>query len=69
MINYKSSVKEIYFIKQGTVEVFNNDKDELLPDEPIMYLPKFSYFGDYQILKPLKSNMVFKSLAIGSKTD
>ena len=34
-----------------------------------MYLPKFSYFGDYQILKPLKSNMVFKSLAFDNKTD
>ena len=27
-----------------------------------MYLPKFSYFGDYQILRPLKSNIVFKSV-------
>jgi len=62
VINYKVNVKEIYLTKQGTVECFNNDKDELMTNEPIMYLPKYSYFGDYQILKPLKSNIIFKSL-------
>ncbi len=29
---------------------------------PELYLPKFSYFGDYHILYNLKSNLVFKTL-------
>ena len=32
-------------------------------DQPILYLPKYSYFGDYQILYNLKSNLLFKTLA------
>lgn len=30
-------------------------------DQPILYLPKFSYFGDYQILLNLKSNVVIRT--------
>jgi len=62
VISYKSSVKEMYFIKTGQVEVFNNENDELRKEEPILYLPTFSYFGDYQILYNLKSNLVFKTM-------
>jgi hypothetical protein len=29
---------------------------------PILYLPKYSYFGDYQILYNLRSNLVFKTV-------
>jgi hypothetical protein len=29
--------------------------------EPILYLPKYSYFGDYQILFKLKSNIEFRT--------
>ena len=58
VISYKSNVKEMYFIRQGVVEVFNpdhdtptedetNKKEKNLGDQPILYLPKFSYFGDY----------------------
>jgi hypothetical protein len=47
IIGYKSSVKEMFFIRQGLVEVFNNENDEKRKDKPIFYLPKFSYFGDY----------------------
>ena len=36
---------------------------ELFKEKPILYLPKFSYFGDYQILYNLKSNIVFRTLA------
>ena len=70
VISYKSNVKEIYFIRQGIVEIFNNKEkikdpeadsgqivDEIMEDQPILYLPKFSYFGDYQILLNLKSNI------------
>ena len=63
VISYKSNVKEMYFIRQGLVEVFNNENDEVEKDKPILYLPKYSYFGDYQILYNLKSNLVFKTLA------
>ena len=72
VISYKRNVKEMYFIKQGMVEVYNNEKDDLdiqnghtknIKDQkPILYLPKYSYFGDYQILLNLKSNLVFKTL-------
>ena len=62
VISYKSNVKEMYFIRQGIVEVYNNDNDEIAKEKPILYLPKFSYFGDYQILKKLKSNIVIKTL-------
>ena len=63
VISYKSNVKEMYFIRQGLVEVFNNENDEENKEKPILYLPKYSYFGDYQILNSLKSNIVFKTLA------
>ena len=45
------------------MEVFNNENDEADKDKPVLYLPKYSYFGDYQILYNLKSNLVFKTLA------
>ena len=63
IIQYKSTVKEMFFIRQGLVEVYNNDNDEIDKEKPILYLPKYSYFGDYQILYNLKSNIVFKTMA------
>jgi hypothetical protein len=62
VLNYKSNVKEMYFIRQGIVEIQNNENDSVREDQPILYLPKFSYFGDYHILKNLKSNLVIKTL-------
>ena len=47
VISYKSNVKEMFFIRQGLVEVYNNENDEEIKDKPILYLPKYSYFGDY----------------------
>lgn len=65
MIGYKSNVKELFFIRQGIVEVFNNprDEEEDKKDKTLLYLPKYSYFGDYQILFSLKSNLIFKTLS------
>lgn len=63
VISYKSNVKEMFFIRQGIVQVFNNDNDEVEKDKTILYLPKYSYFGDYQILCKLKSNLIFKTLS------
>ena len=37
----------MFFIRQGIVEVFNSEQDSKYPEKPILYLPKFSYFGDY----------------------
>jgi len=69
VIGYKNNVKEMYFIRQGLVEVFNNvnDDKELASQKgskqrPILYLPKFSYFGDFQILFNLKSNLEYRTL-------
>ena len=57
----------MFFIRQGLVEVFNHDNDEYYRNKPILYLPKYSYFGDYQILHNLKSNIVFKTLSHASE--
>ena len=62
VVTYRSNVKQMYFIRQGIVEVFNSEPNEIHKDQPILYLPKFSYFGDYQILCKLKSNLVYKTL-------
>lgn len=74
MLSYKCNVKEMFFIRQGVVEVLNPDHDhdnkidDIDPapmkqhkakEQPILYLPKYSYFGDYQILYNLKSNIIF----------
>jgi len=62
VIPHRSTVKEMYFIKMGIVEVFNSETDEIENNKPILYLPKYSYFGDYQILYNLKSNLRFKTI-------
>lgn len=73
VISYKSTVKDLYFIRQGIVEVFNNENDECIKDLAVLYLPTYSYFGDYQILKSLKSNVTIKTLSLkkqfGDKVD
>ena len=61
IISYHSTVKEIYFLRQGQVDVFNNGQDEIVKEKPLFYLPQHSYFGDYQVLFNLKSNLVFKT--------
>lgn len=39
------------------------DKSKRITDlrEPVMYLPRYSYFGDFQILMNLKSNLEYKT--------
>ena len=39
VISYKSNVKDLYFIREGIVEVFNNDNDECIKDMAVLYLP------------------------------
>lgn len=64
VISYKSNVKDLYFIRQGIVEVFNNENDECIKDLAVLYLPTYCYFGDIQILKNLKSNVTIKTLSL-----
>ena len=33
----------------------------MIKNKPVLYLPESSYFGDFNILNNLKSNIVFKS--------
>ena len=75
VISYKSTVKEMYFVRRGVVQVFNpehdvpvdlddgveKEREKAHRDAPILFLPNFSYFGDYQILYNLKSNLVFST--------
>ena len=49
--------------------MYNNESDEIERDRAILYLPKHSYFGDYQILQNLKSNIVFKTYSPYSEED
>ena len=52
----------MFFIRQGIVVVENSKEDCIIKNRPILYLPKFSYFGDYHILLNLKSNLVFRTI-------
>lgn len=68
VISYKANVKEMFFIRQGLVDVYNNENDDMevggghkKKQKPILYLPKYSYFGDFQILFDLKSNLIYKT--------
>lgn len=47
---------EIFFIREGQVQLFNRylNKD-------FMMLPQFSVFGDYQVFYDLKSNINFRT--------
>lgn len=47
------------------VELYTNEgSDDSSHARPFIFLPKYSYFGDYQILYNLKSNIVFKTLNV-----
>lgn len=67
VIGYKSNVTELFFILHGAVEVYNNETDEVEKEKPILYLPQHSYFGDYQALYNLRSNIVFNTLSSESR--
>jgi len=47
------------------VELYTNEgSDDSSHAKPFIFLPKYSYFGDYHILYNLKSNIVFKTLNV-----
>jgi len=39
--------------------VFNNENDAIVKEKPILFLPKYAFFGDYQIMLEIKSNCEF----------
>jgi len=57
VISYKANVKEMFFIRQGLIDVYNNESDDIevnkdnrgrsTKQKPILHLPKYSYFGDF----------------------
>jgi hypothetical protein len=49
----------MYFITQGLVEVFNNENDAIIKEKPILFLPKYAFFGEYQIMLNIKANCEF----------
>ena len=55
LVNYGEKLSEIYFITQGSV-VFYDQKGVT----PFLQLPKYSFFGDYQILFDLRANYSIK---------
>ena len=57
----KSHATEIFFIKSGMVEVLNNENDEMEVGKPVLYLPQYSYFGDFNIIHGLKSNLNYNT--------
>lgn len=63
LVDYRSKFNEIYFIFSGGISLFNKHRvtDFLL-------LPQYSFFGDYQLLYDLRSNIVFRTSQKFSKT-
>ena len=63
IISYGQKVNEIYFIREGGVNLRNR-----FQSKSFMFLPQYSVFGDYQILCDLKSNIVFKAAKLSFDT-
>ena len=47
LIPYYQKVEEISFIRQGVVEVYNNINDSVVEGRPVLYLPKYAYYGEF----------------------
>jgi len=58
IIQYGDDFPELYMIQEGIVIL---SLKGIGPDNEFFILPTYSYFGDYQILYDLKSQIVFKS--------
>ena len=44
------------------MEVFNNNNDCVIPDRPVLYLPKYAYYGELQMIYRIKSVLVYKAM-------
>ena len=62
LVGYMGKFSELCFIRKGAVEVYNNNNDCVVSDRPILYMPKYAYFGDQQILFKIKSNLIYKAM-------
>lgn len=56
IVSYGQKFNEVFFIREGAVRLFNK-----FQFRDFIVLPRYSVFGDYQILYDLKSNIIFKS--------
>lgn len=64
MYNDFNDYRETEDAKQKQPRTRENYKKGLIKNhQPILYLPKFSYFGDYQILHNLKSNLNYYTMS------
>ena len=63
IIPYGQRFNEMYFIIKGGVSLYNK---YMIHD--FMFLPQYSFFGDYQILYDLKTNIVFKTASSPNDT-
>ena len=55
VINNKTNVKEIYFIKQGMVEVFNNEHDDKEYQDHLETIKKYDKGPDGESTRPQKN--------------
>lgn len=74
IIEYGENFSELMMIQDGIVNLYIRYKDKQeeessetgkLKDYHFFILPTFSYFGDYQILYDLKSQLTYKSGEMG----
>ena len=56
LVDYRSKFNEIFFIYEGGVSLFSKAKIK-----DFIFLPQYSFFGDYQLLFDLRSNIVFRT--------
>lgn len=62
IIHIGDNFRELMMIQQGCVNLFVRYKDEAIDhDYQFFTLPTFSYFGDYQLLYNLKSQINFRA--------
>jgi hypothetical protein len=64
IVNYGEKFRQLYFIQEGTVAMYNNNYQ--ITD--FMFLPQYSIFGDYQIICDVKSNIIFKTAKYSQQT-
>lgn len=62
VVNQGSNFEELVMIQDGYVNLLLRlDKNDDRSTQEFFILPTFSYFGDYQILLDLKSQITYKA--------
>ena len=54
IISKGDTLNYIYFIEKGSVFISNYNNEE-----PMIYLPQYSFFGDYQVILDIQSNVTY----------